>query len=240
MERKDKTFEDSAWGPMMMFGTTGPGPKQDRKPIPSDPKKEKGIDIKSKKKMKNVLTFEEFLNESVSTSLVDTLINILQTAESFGLADEEFIEDIKDGFEEGVTKKLKDIQKNLSPEDKKLVQTKMDEILVPFRNAKDTQSLITFLTNISDNKLLMNEAFNFKGSFQSILQSIKNAGSKLSEWWKSNKKRILLTIVEFLVQIVIEIVFGILRSLLKSNDLKSPKFKLGGGSFGGGGSGGEY
>lgn len=190
--------------------------------------------------MKNIQTFEEFLNESVSNSLVDTLINILQTAESFGLADEEFIEDIKDGFEEGVTKKLKDIQKNLSSGDKKLVQTKTDEILVPFRNAKDTQSLITFLTNISDNKLLMNEAFSFKGSFQSILQSIKNAGPKLSEWWKSNKKRILLTIVEFLVQIVIEIVFGIIRSLLKSNDLKSPKFKFDGGSFGGGGSGGEY
>jgi hypothetical protein len=58
--------EDSAWGPGMMFGITGPGPKRDRKPIPSDPKKEKGINIKTMKKMKNLQTFEEFVNESNS------------------------------------------------------------------------------------------------------------------------------------------------------------------------------
>lgn len=66
MQSKEKTNEDSAFGPGMMFGIPGPGPKADRKPIPSDPKKEKGIDIKSKKKMKNILTFEEFVNESNS------------------------------------------------------------------------------------------------------------------------------------------------------------------------------
>jgi hypothetical protein len=38
-----KLNEDSAFGPGMMFGVPGPGPKQDRKPIPSDKKKEKGI-----------------------------------------------------------------------------------------------------------------------------------------------------------------------------------------------------
>ena len=190
--------------------------------------------------MKHIQTFEDFLNESASASLIENLINILQTAESFGLADEEFIEDIKEGFEEGITKKLKEIQKNLSPDDKKLIQEKTDEFLNPFRNAKDTQSLITFLRGVSANKLLMNEAFSFKGSFQTMLQSIKNAGPKLNEWWKSNKKRILLTIIEFLIQIVIEIIFGILRALLKSGDLKSPKFKFGGGSFGGGGSGNNW
>jgi hypothetical protein len=55
--------EDSAFGPGMMFGIPGPGPKPDRKPIPSDPKMEKGIDIK-KKKMKNLKTFEDFIFES--------------------------------------------------------------------------------------------------------------------------------------------------------------------------------
>jgi cytidyltransferase-like protein len=58
------TNEDSGWGPMMMFGVTGPGPKADRKPIPSDPKKEKGINIKNMKKMKNLKTFEEFILEN--------------------------------------------------------------------------------------------------------------------------------------------------------------------------------
>ena len=53
--------EDSAFGPGMMFGIPGPGPKKDRKPIPSDPKKEKGINIKNKYKMKNLKTFEDFI-----------------------------------------------------------------------------------------------------------------------------------------------------------------------------------
>lgn len=72
--------EDDAFGPGMMFGIPGPGPKADRKPIPSDPKKEKGIDIKSKKKMKNLLTFEDFvyennsLNEAISKNEILTKV----------------------------------------------------------------------------------------------------------------------------------------------------------------------
>lgn len=71
MNSMEKIKEDSAFGPGMMFGIPGPGPKQDRKPIPSDPKKEKGIDIKRKPKMKNIKTFEEFINENLSTHEID-------------------------------------------------------------------------------------------------------------------------------------------------------------------------
>lgn len=59
---KDKLKEDSAFGPGMMFGIPGPGPKRDTKGIKSDPKKEKGINI-NKKKMKNLQTYEDFLIE---------------------------------------------------------------------------------------------------------------------------------------------------------------------------------
>jgi hypothetical protein len=62
--------EDSAFGPGMMFGISGPGPKRDTKGIPSDPKREKGKEIKkTKMKTKNhIPTFNEFLLE---TSLRD-------------------------------------------------------------------------------------------------------------------------------------------------------------------------
>lgn len=56
MSEKDKAYEDSAFGPGMMFGIPGPGPKRDTKGIPSDPEKEKGIKIKKKKMLK----FKEF------------------------------------------------------------------------------------------------------------------------------------------------------------------------------------
>jgi hypothetical protein len=59
--------EDSAFGPGMMFGIPGPGPKRDTKGIPSDPKKEKGIQIK-KNKMKK---FKEFVNEGLPTKEID-------------------------------------------------------------------------------------------------------------------------------------------------------------------------
>jgi hypothetical protein len=40
-----KINEDSGFGPGMMFGIKGPGPKKDTKGIPSDPKKLKGVEV---------------------------------------------------------------------------------------------------------------------------------------------------------------------------------------------------
>jgi hypothetical protein len=54
--------EDSAFGPGMMFGIPGPGPKKDTKGIPSDPKKEKGKEI-GRTKMKK---FKQFVEEDLN------------------------------------------------------------------------------------------------------------------------------------------------------------------------------
>lgn len=67
MDGKDKAYEDSAFGPGMMFGIPGPGPKRDTKGIPSDPKKEKGKEI-GKTKMKK---FKQFVNEDLPTKEID-------------------------------------------------------------------------------------------------------------------------------------------------------------------------
>jgi hypothetical protein len=50
--------EDNGFGPAMMFGIPGPGPKKDTKGIPSDKKKEKGIEVKNMKKY--IPSFKEF------------------------------------------------------------------------------------------------------------------------------------------------------------------------------------
>ena len=68
----NQTNEDSAFGPGMMFGIPGPGPKKDTKGIPSDPKMEKGIEINNKKKkdkMKKLSSFSEFMNENSNSEL---------------------------------------------------------------------------------------------------------------------------------------------------------------------------
>jgi len=53
-----KINEDSAFGPGMMFGITGPGPKADSPKQPSDKKKEKGITLKQMKK--TIPSFKKF------------------------------------------------------------------------------------------------------------------------------------------------------------------------------------
>lgn len=52
-----KINEDAGWGPSMMFGIPGPGPKSDTKGIPSDKEKEEGIQIKD---MTKIPTFKKY------------------------------------------------------------------------------------------------------------------------------------------------------------------------------------
>jgi cytidyltransferase-like protein len=63
-----KITEDG-FGPAMMFGITGPGPRRDRKRVPSDREKEVGIDpLKMpkyvKNHLKNIPLFEDFVFEN--------------------------------------------------------------------------------------------------------------------------------------------------------------------------------
>jgi hypothetical protein len=57
MNDENQLREDSAFGPGMMFGVTGPGPKADTSGIKSDKRKEKG---KTPKEMDKLPTYKEF------------------------------------------------------------------------------------------------------------------------------------------------------------------------------------
>ena len=74
--------EDSAFGPGMMFGLPGPGPKKDTKGIPSDPKKEKGKEI-GRTKMKK---FKQFVEEDLDIHEASTswkkMMNGVRSGES--------------------------------------------------------------------------------------------------------------------------------------------------------------
>ena len=75
--------EDNGFGPGMMFGISGPGPKADSKIIISDPEMEKGIEIDNKKKykMKNIKSFESFVTESELNEGVASLDSYYKNAE---------------------------------------------------------------------------------------------------------------------------------------------------------------
>ena len=55
--------EDNGFGPGMMFGIPGPGPKKDTKGIPSDKKKEVGTEVKNMKS--KFLKFKEFTSKKI-------------------------------------------------------------------------------------------------------------------------------------------------------------------------------
>lgn len=191
--------------------------------------------------MKHLQTFEQFLNESISSSSVESLISMLKMTDSLGLVDNEFIKDIKKEVQNQLSKNVsKEAQKKLNITDKKIVNDKINNMSASLNKIKDTQSLIQFLTDVSNNNSFMNEAFNFDTFFQSVKQSLKNAGSKIAEWWDNNKREIMIMIIEFLVQIALELIFGLIGALLNAKNLKAPKFKMSGGSFGGGGAGGDF
>ena len=64
-----KITEDNGFGPTMMFGVTGPGPRRDHKRTPSDRDKEIGIDPSNlpkyvKNHLKNIPIFEDFVFEN--------------------------------------------------------------------------------------------------------------------------------------------------------------------------------
>lgn len=54
-----KITEDSAFGPGMMFGIPGPGPKKDTEGIPSNPELEKGLEPKDFHKINKFKKFKK-------------------------------------------------------------------------------------------------------------------------------------------------------------------------------------
>jgi hypothetical protein len=84
--------EDSAFGPGMMFGIPGPGPKRDTKGIPSDPKKEKGKTIK---KMKNIPTFEDYVIEQTLNEAKGLDLKMIQKCVKEFLQKTKFVKNMK-------------------------------------------------------------------------------------------------------------------------------------------------
>ena len=68
-----KLNEDGGFGPAMMFAVPGPGPDKDTKGIPSDPSKEKGIEIKDMKKLPTFRKFRKEIEECLDEARVNDI-----------------------------------------------------------------------------------------------------------------------------------------------------------------------
>lgn len=197
--------------------------------------------------MKHIHTFESFINESSTNPNIQALENLLGIIASIGIEAPEFVQTIKDNFNQAFKDLMKEASAKLSTaEQRKTLKTKIDKLLEPMNNAKTIKDLSVFVSNIEKDLDILkgiNEAIDFKNTLQRVTTSLKKAGSKAKEWWDNNKYQLLALVVQFLLQLILEIVFALINGMLKTkiNTPKVPKFGgFKGGDFGGGGAGGEW
>lgn len=194
--------------------------------------------------MKYLNTYESFLNESTTDGTIEALIEVTKLSMKAGVFNDELLADVKDDFVNGIEGTLKGQTNKLNPQQRKEFNGYVEALMGPLRKANTMAQFLGAMRNVAITKdNIMNRMLSESINASSILNMLKNAKSATIEWWQRNKYDIVGKIVEMLVRIVLEILFGILRALLKTDDLKTPKFKFdgfGGGKFGGGGAGSKW
>jgi hypothetical protein len=195
--------------------------------------------------IRNIIQEEiQRLTEEVSLEAISKLQLVLHTLDSLGVDDPEFyIKEIRRQFQAGFKELLQQAAVRLKTvEQRRQLSSKVRELLAPLQTATTFKDLIHYIDFVTKEvKALgpLDEALNFKAAFQTIGQHLKGAGAKAKQWWDNNKMNLAKLVIEFLLQLMLEIVFALINGLLKSN-IKTPKVRFKGGDFGGGGAGGEW
>jgi hypothetical protein len=211
------TNEDSGWGPMMMFGVTGPGPKADRKPIPSDPKKEKGINIKNMNKMKKFLTFEEFVNEQKLNEGAGFFQNLELLRDSFGKVEQfakrngEDFSDLRDEYKV----RLRSVVSDIKNTDK--------------RSTTEVEDLMTRIDNASSFSEIL-DTVEYYGSEFEVVESLSEAidwkrvakeyTAKVGEWLRKGANftvdKIIIPFVKYLLNVLSRLIVNIVIAIINS------------------------
>jgi hypothetical protein len=192
--------------------------------------------------MKHVKLFEDFVNEAIADGSIESLIDVMKTSLNFGIFDDSMISDIKDDFLAGIRGSMKGEVSKLPTNKKQEFEMYSSQLMKPLEKAKTLGQFLSAMISVASAKENIMKRLSIKESINEskISDFFKNIHRKSKEWWEDNKHRIFLTLIELLAQIIVEILFAILRAFLKSDDLKAPKIKFGGGSFGGGGASGNW
>jgi len=152
--------------------------------------------------------------------------------------------EMKDAMIAGVNGTLKGQSSKVPTDKQDEFNGYVDALMGPLEKAKNLSQFIGAMTAIAKTKdniikrLEIQEAV-VESKAMDWLKSIKN---KTIDWWNENKYKVALTIAELFVQILVELLFTILRALTKSS-IDSPRIKFdgfGGGKFSGGGAGQKF
>lgn len=191
--------------------------------------------------MKHVKLFEEYISESTTDGTIESLIEVTKLSMSMGVFNDELLKDTRENFISGIEGSLKSEVRKIPSDKKKEFTGYMTALIGPLKKVETMAQLLSAMYSISAaksnilNRMSVEEALNES----KILDWLKKAKTATTDWWDRNKSTILYTILEVLARIIIEILFAVLRAITKS-DVKAPKIKFGGGSFGGGGASGKW
>lgn len=191
--------------------------------------------------MKHIKLFEEYIAESTTDGTIESLIEVTKISMKMGVFDDALLKDMRQNFIGGIEGSLKSEMAKIPNDKKSEFKGYMEALIGPLKKVETMAQLLSAMGSIAAAKSNIVKRMTLDESLNEskILDWLKKAKTATADWWQRNKSTILYTILEVLARIIIEILFAVLRAITKS-DVKAPKIKFGGGSFGGGGASGKW
>lgn len=192
--------------------------------------------------MEYLKTYESFLNEATTDGSIESLIDASKIAVKMNIFDDNLFREMKDNMLLGVIGSLKGEVDRLPADKRSEFKKYADALMKPLEKAKNLSQFINSLTLVAAAKNNIIKRYSLDEVFNEsvVIDKLKNIKNKAVSWWNENREDILIMILEVLAQIIVEVLFGIIKALLKSDKLKAPKIRFRGGSFGGGGASGKW
>lgn len=194
------------------------------------------------------LTPRQMLTESADLDTVAYLVTVLRALDATGMDNQtDYVDQMRKAIVGNLSGMVSKAAARLNTVDqRRQLSNKVQELVKPLQSVTTLKQMADFLQQlVRDAKTsgILDEAINWKGAFQRVGQALKRAGAGAKQWWSNNKYELLKLVVEFVLQLLLEIVFGLIGAMLKSK-ISAPKIKMfkgfKGGDFGGGGAGAEW
>jgi hypothetical protein len=197
--------------------------------------------------MKHILTYEDFLNESISAPSISPLIDALKLIEKNVSIDAAKFVEFREIFINAIRSALKQKSVQLDTESKNKLETAVEKLVKPIEGTKNLAQFISAMTKVSGIKNDISDEFSISESLNEskIMDWFRKAKTATVEWWEENKQDIFLFILEMIAQFIVNFLFALINALFKTDDdeIETPTISFrgfGGGNTGGGGAGASW
>jgi hypothetical protein len=177
----------------------------------------------------------DILNESTTDGSLESFIYTLRIGVQSGVFSDEIFKDIKRNLVGGVLGSLKGEIDSIPRPKRKQFLKYVSALIKPIESSTNMNSFINSLGIVADtkNNLIKNlniseqiDEGKLKDGILFLQKRIKSTTDDTKKWWDENKKEIAKYVSRILGQILIEVLFVILRSLLKNPTIPTPKLSI--------------